>query len=102
MDDVKRAKAQLSKAWARLLDEIESEARDTATWTGRKRFSDRVMAAMASVPRHRFVPAHEAAAAYINRPRPQSFTRSPLRPCLRRSRRVLVWSVYFRLHGEPG
>ena len=70
MDDAKHAQAKRTKAWTRLLDEIEAEARDTATWTGRKRFSDRVMAAIASVPRHRFVPAHEATAAYINRPLP--------------------------------
>ncbi len=70
MDDAKLTKAKLTKAWARLLDQIEAEARDTATWTGRKRFSDRVMAAMASVPRHRFVPPADAAVAYINRPLP--------------------------------
>ncbi len=70
MDDAKRAQAKRAKARTRLLDEIESDARDTASWTGRKRFSDRVMAAMTQVARHRFVPAKDAAVAYLNRPLP--------------------------------
>lgn len=39
-----------------LLAEIEAEAAATASYTGRRRFSPEVMAAMAKVPRHRFVP----------------------------------------------
>ncbi len=57
------------KARQRLLDEIEADARDTRRWTGRRRFSASVMAAMAKVPRHRFVPADDVQCAYINRPR---------------------------------
>jgi protein-L-isoaspartate(D-aspartate) O-methyltransferase len=52
----------------RLLDEIAIEAADTASWTGRSAFSERVMAAMAKVPRHLFVPQWERPFAYLNRP----------------------------------
>jgi len=55
-------------AHQRLLKEIESEALDTQSWTGRARYSDRVMAAMARVPRHAFVPKWELPFAYANRP----------------------------------
>ena len=45
-------------------------ARDTGAETGRPVFSARVMAAMAKVPRHRFVPATYGALAYANQPLP--------------------------------
>jgi protein-L-isoaspartate(D-aspartate) O-methyltransferase len=53
-----------------LLKEIEAMARDTGAETGRAIFSARVMAAIAKVPRHRFVPATYGALAYANRPLP--------------------------------
>ena len=59
----------LDKAHRRLLEEIEAEARDTRFWTDRAKFSDRVMAAMAKVPRHEFVVPGDVPYAYINRPR---------------------------------
>jgi protein-L-isoaspartate(D-aspartate) O-methyltransferase len=62
--------AEVARAKARLLEEIEEDARQTAAWTGRARFSDAVMAAMAGVPRHTFVPEAERECAYTNRPRP--------------------------------
>ena len=55
---------------AALLQEIASMAKDTGAETGRPVFSAQVMAAMAKVPRHRFVPATYAALAYANRPLP--------------------------------
>ena len=58
------------KALHRLIAEIERNARDTAHWTGRKAFSKRTMAAMARVPRHRFVKPDHEVAAYANRPQP--------------------------------
>ena len=60
----------LKKRHSRLLDEIRWEAEDTARYTGRAQFSDRVMAAMETVARHAFVPAEEAYSAYANRPLP--------------------------------
>jgi protein-L-isoaspartate(D-aspartate) O-methyltransferase len=66
--------AQAQDAYAReraaLLQEIAAMARDTGAETGRPVFSERVMAAMAKVPRHRFVPAAYGPLAYANRPLP--------------------------------
>ena len=55
---------------AQLLAEIELEARQTAALTGRPAFSTGVMDALASVPRHKFVPEAEEALAYVNGPLP--------------------------------
>ena len=49
-----------------MLQRIASEALATAGYTGRKGFSAPLMAALSRVPRHRFVPASQAAHAYIN------------------------------------
>jgi protein-L-isoaspartate(D-aspartate) O-methyltransferase len=49
-----------------MIEEIAAEAAATADYTGRPAFDARVMAAMASVPRHAFVPPAEEAYAYIN------------------------------------
>jgi protein-L-isoaspartate(D-aspartate) O-methyltransferase len=53
-----------------LLDEIAAMARQTGADTGRPVYSARVMAAMAKVPRHRFVSRGYQAEAYANRPLP--------------------------------
>jgi protein-L-isoaspartate(D-aspartate) O-methyltransferase len=58
----------LDRARERLLDEIVNEAAETASLTGRAAFSDRVMQAIARVPRHEFVPLSERPFAYDNRP----------------------------------
>lgn len=49
-----------------MIEEIAAEAAATADYTGLSAFDERVMAAMASVPRHEFVPPGEEAYAYIN------------------------------------
>jgi protein-L-isoaspartate(D-aspartate) O-methyltransferase len=54
----------------RMLEEIAALARDTRLETGRAALSGRVMAAMAKVPRHEFVPASQRTSAYANRPLP--------------------------------
>ena len=53
-----------------LMQEIAALARETAAETGRPAFEPRVMSVLATVPRHRFVPATEVRAAYRNRPLP--------------------------------
>jgi protein-L-isoaspartate(D-aspartate) O-methyltransferase len=53
-----------------MVDEITVMARELANVTGRATFSDRVVAAMGKVERHRFVPASAAALAYRNSPLP--------------------------------
>jgi protein-L-isoaspartate(D-aspartate) O-methyltransferase len=64
MDDV-----SLAKARRRLIAEIEEEARETQFWTGRARYSERVMTALETVPRHEFVLPEDQPYAYVNRPR---------------------------------
>lgn len=54
----------------RMVEEIAGLALDTRFETGRTALSARVMAAMAKVPRHEFVPASQVANAYANRPLP--------------------------------
>jgi protein-L-isoaspartate(D-aspartate) O-methyltransferase len=64
------AQDQRAAARARMVAEIAAMARETGGETGRPRFGDAVMAAMAKVPRHRFVPFLQEAFAYENRPLP--------------------------------
>ncbi len=59
---------KLAEARARLLREIAEQARMTRSLTGRGRLSERVMAAMARVPRHEFVHPSDIAVAYQDRP----------------------------------
>jgi protein-L-isoaspartate(D-aspartate) O-methyltransferase len=53
-----------------LMREIERDVRETAEYLNRRELDDRVMAAMAAVPRHEFVRSEERHAAYQNRPLP--------------------------------
>jgi protein-L-isoaspartate(D-aspartate) O-methyltransferase len=55
---------------ARMVAEIDAMARETRAETGRERFSEAVMAAMAKVPRHQFVPVDQVSNAYRNSPLP--------------------------------
>ena len=52
----------------RMLDEIVQQTRETQRETGRATLSPRVMAAMAKVPRQRFVSEKDELRAYDNRP----------------------------------
>ncbi|MGE0748299.1 MAG: protein-L-isoaspartate(D-aspartate) O-methyltransferase [Rhodospirillales bacterium] len=53
-----------------MIETIQAEAAATAGLTGRPSISDRVVAALAAVPRHRFVPDAEEQIAYIDSPLP--------------------------------
>ena len=53
---------------AAMLADIAALARETRAETGRARLSERVMTAMAKVPRQEFVPADQQRYAYDNRP----------------------------------
>ena len=53
-----------------MLRAIEQSVSDAAHYTGREALSERVMQAMATVPREEFVPAAYRAQAYQNRPLP--------------------------------
>ena len=73
-------KEKMATARLRLLAEIEANARETASWTGREKFSDRVMAAMDGVPRHEFVKPGDRVAAYVNRPQAIGFGQTISQP----------------------
>lgn len=63
-----------------LLEQIESEAKYTASYTGRDRFDEKVMAAMAAVPREKFVPNDLKAFAYNNEPLPIGYGQTISQP----------------------
>jgi protein-L-isoaspartate(D-aspartate) O-methyltransferase len=63
-----------------LTQEIAVYAHDTAGDTGRPAFDPRVMSVLATVPRHRFVPASEVRAAYQNRPLPIGYGQTISQP----------------------
>ncbi len=63
-----------------LIQEIAALARDTAGETGRPAFDPRVMSVLATVPRHRFVPAGEMRDAYRNRPLPIGYGQTISQP----------------------
>ena len=57
-------------ARANMIAAIEKDVRDTAELINRGAFDQRVMDAMATVPRHEFVPENQRSHAYENRPLP--------------------------------
>lgn len=60
----------LNKNIKRLLDGIESEVRYTQNYIGKNKLDDRVMQAMATVPREKFVPKYLRISAYDDGPLP--------------------------------
>jgi protein-L-isoaspartate(D-aspartate) O-methyltransferase len=54
----------------RMVEEVREMAREARRETGRWNLEERVLGAMARVPRHRFVPPQLEADAYLNRPLP--------------------------------
>ena len=57
-----------AQARQHLVEEIEQDVRDTSLHLDKESLDPRVMAAMARVPRHEFVPAAQRRHAYDNRP----------------------------------
>ncbi len=53
-----------------MVTEIEQNVRDTSEFIGREALDDTVIAAMAKVPRHEFVPIPQRHLSYLNRPLP--------------------------------
>lgn len=60
----------LARAHRQMLEEIRATVARTQGYTGRSLLSERVMTALARVPRHEFVPAEMRELAYQNRPLP--------------------------------
>lgn len=63
-----------------LVREIEGDVRETAEHLNRRALDGRVMAAMATVPRHEFVRPEDQALAYLNRPLPIGFGQTISQP----------------------
>jgi protein-L-isoaspartate(D-aspartate) O-methyltransferase len=64
--DAPGADSHYARLRSALVVQIEAEARATAAYTGRERFSPAVLAALAKVPRHRFVPPEQGSLAYLD------------------------------------
>jgi protein-L-isoaspartate(D-aspartate) O-methyltransferase len=69
-----------ASARQRLVREIERDVRDTAEYLNRRELDERVMAAMASVPRHEFVRPQDRHRAYENRPLPIGYGQTISQP----------------------
>jgi len=63
-----------------LVREIERDVRETAEYLNRRELDERVMAAMASVPRHEFVRPVDRDLAYANRPLPIGYGQTISQP----------------------
>jgi protein-L-isoaspartate(D-aspartate) O-methyltransferase len=63
-----------------LVREIERDVRETAEYLNRRKLDERVMATMASVPRHEFVRPEDRDLAYENRPLPIGFGQTISQP----------------------
>lgn len=70
----------MKKKHKRLLEEIESDAKYTASYTGRKKFDQRVMDAMAEVIRENFVSSQYLPFAYENGPLPIGYGQTISQP----------------------
>ena len=64
------AREEYKEARMRMVDEIQDMVRDTSDYLGKDSLSERVIQAIAEVPRHEFVPETLRPSAYENRPLP--------------------------------
>ena len=67
-------------ARARMVEIIAADVAETGRWLGKEHLDARVMAALAEVPRHAFVPASYRDEAYENRPLPIGFGQTISQP----------------------
>lgn len=74
------ASARMKDGLKRMLETIDAEAAYTATFTGKKKFSDRVMQAMTEVDREKFVAEPYLASAYDNGPLPIGYGQTISQP----------------------
>jgi protein-L-isoaspartate(D-aspartate) O-methyltransferase len=84
-----------AEARARLIETIEHEVRIYGLGDGTRQLDPRVRAAMAKVPRERFVAADSAASAYDNRPLPIGHRQTISQP-------LIVAAMTQLLHIGPG
>ncbi|MCZ6719235.1 MAG: protein-L-isoaspartate(D-aspartate) O-methyltransferase [Gammaproteobacteria bacterium] len=69
-----------AEARRRMVMEIRADVRATSTEIGKSDLSERVMEAMATVPRHEFVPSNVRKYAYVNRPLPIGYGQTISQP----------------------
>ena len=72
--------ASFQKALDQMINEINSDARATAKWTGYPVFRKEVLQALKAIPRHEFVSRHHQANAYANRPLPIGYGQTISQP----------------------
>jgi protein-L-isoaspartate(D-aspartate) O-methyltransferase len=78
---ISRVRAEdYDRAKQRMLEEIEADVQLTARQTGRANLDARVLAAIARVPRHEFVPSDLRSHAYANRPLPIGYGQTISQP----------------------
>ena len=63
-----------------MIDAIQNDVIETSIYIGKKAFDPAVMKAMASVPRHEFVPDNQKSYAYENRPLPIGYGQTISQP----------------------
>lgn len=74
------ANSDYDKARKDLIHQIENDVRRTETYFSKSTFSSQVMEAMATVPRHKFVPEIFRYAAYENQPLPIGYGQTISQP----------------------
>ena len=74
------AEDQYDKARKRLIKEIEGDVRATSSYLKKEALDPRVLQALATVPRHEFVPKGERKYAYQNRPLPIGYGQTISQP----------------------
>ncbi|MDH3888444.1 MAG: protein-L-isoaspartate(D-aspartate) O-methyltransferase [Gammaproteobacteria bacterium] len=71
---------EYAQARQRLVEDIQQDVRDTSLYLDKETLDPRVMAAIATVPRHEFVPAAQRRHAYDNRPLPIGYGQTISQP----------------------
>jgi len=72
--------ADYERERARLMEEIAAEVEQTSRYIDKRELDGRVMAALARVPRHEFVPDSQKRYAYENRPLPIGYGQTISQP----------------------
>jgi len=78
-----------------MIEAIEVEAKISSSWTGRRKISDKVLAAMVNVPRHEFVLEVLQHSAYDNCPLPIGYGQTISQPFI-----VALMTDFLALQGD--
>lgn len=72
--------AEYARLRQALIEVIEADVRETSLYLDKQALDPKVIQALATVPRHRFVPADVRRAAYVNRPLPIGYGQTISQP----------------------